>query len=73
MTVAAPTKTVKHINTQRRVPTNQVRNASAQGRSVTMERTRRESVGNYDRNVGGRSVTIGSRQDENKEDYEELF
>lgn len=73
MNVAAPTKTVKHINTQRRVPASQVRTSSAQGRSVTTERTRRDSVGNYDKNVGGRSVTIGSRHEESQEDYEELF
>lgn len=73
MNVAAPTKTVKHINTQRRVPASQSRPVSAQGRSVTTERTRRDSSAKYDKTVGGRSVTIGSRQDESQEDYEELF
>ncbi len=73
MTVAAPTKTVKHINTQRRGSSTQNRPSTAQGRSVTTERTRRDSVGKYDKSVGGRSVTIGSRQGESQEDYEELF
>lgn len=73
MTVAAPTKTVKHINTQRRVPASSNRTPSASGRSVTTERTRRSTAANYDNSVGGRSVTIGRRQDESQEDYEELF
>ncbi len=49
MTVAAPTKTVKRINTQRR------------------------PSGRYDAPAGGRSVTIGRRQGEPQDDYEELF
>ena len=73
MTVAAPTKTVKHINTQRRVPASGARPVTAQGRSVTTERTRRDGTGNYDRSVAGRSVTIGSQQKDAQEDYEELF
>ncbi len=73
MTVAATTKTVKHINTQRRVPASSGRPASAQGRSVTTERTRRESATNYDKSISRRSVTIGSGQDGSEEDYEELF
>ncbi len=73
MTVAAPTKTVKHINTQRRVPAPAHRTNGVSGRSVTMERTRRSAATNYDNSVGGRSVTIGRRQDESQEDYEELF
>lgn len=74
MTVAAPTKTVKHINTQRRVPAaSSGRSASASGRSVTTERTRRGTAAGYDKSVGGRSVTISSSQQESEVDYEELF
>lgn len=73
MSVAAPTKTVKHINTQRRVPAAHTRPASPQGRSVTTEHTRRNSAANYEKPVSGRSVTIGSQQNESQEDYEELF
>ncbi len=51
MTVAAPTKTVKHINVQRQ---------SGSARSVTTERTGSERRGQYEeRRKGGRSVTIG--------------
>ena len=60
MTVAAPTKTVKHINTQR-------------VRSVSTERTRRENVTRRNSSVGRQSVTIGNQRDEVEEDYEELF
>ena len=49
MTVAAPTKTVKRINPQRK------------------------SSGRYDAPSGGRSVTIGRRQGNSQDDYEELF
>lgn len=74
MTVAAPTKTVKHINTQRRVPAaSSGKSSSASGRSVTTERTRRGTAAGYDRSVAGRSVTIGSSQEEAEVDYEELF
>lgn len=73
MTVAAPTKTVKHINTQRRMPVSSNRGSSAPGRSVTTERTRRASTPAYDNSVGGRSVTIGRGQDESEVEYEELF
>lgn len=72
MTVAATTKTVKHINTPRRstaVPSG--RAASSAGRTVTTERTRRSSAATYDRNVRGKSVTIGSQEDSEVE-YEEL-
>jgi len=72
MTVAATTKTVKHINTQRRVPGSQT-GGSMQSRSVTTERTRRRPADRYDSSVGGRSVTIGSQPEEFQEDYEELF
>ena len=67
MTVAAPTKTVKHINTPRRTP-------AGTGRSVTTERTQRRSSGRYGGSAGGgRSVTIGNQQDRSQDDYEELF
>ncbi len=72
MTVAATTKTVKHINTQRRMPASSVERTS-QGRSVTTERTHRRPADRYDHSVSGRSVTIGSQQEEFQEDYEELF
>ena len=73
MTVAATTKTVKHINTQRRVPASSQAQRTSQGRSVTTERTHRRPVDRYDSSVSGRSVTIGSQQEEFQEDYEELF
>ena len=73
MTVAAPTKTVKHINTQRRVPASANRSSSVPGRSVTTERTRRTTAPTYDNSVGGRSVTIGRGQGESEVEYEELF
>ena len=49
MTVTAPTKTVKRINTQRR------------------------TSGRYAAPSGGRSVTIGRRQGNSQDDYEELL
>lgn len=71
MTVAAPTKTVKHINTPRRTM------PAGTGRSVSTERTQRRSSGSggrYNGSAGsGRSVTIGNQQDELQDDYEELF
>lgn len=73
MTVAAPTKTVKHINTQRRAPVSANKGSSVSGRSVTTERTRRAVAPGYDNPVGGRSVTIGRGQDESEVEYEELF
>lgn len=72
MTVAATTKTVKHINTQRRVVASAGERTS-QGRSITTERTQRRPAERYDNSVSGRSVTIGSQQEEFQEDYEELF
>ncbi|MDE6016382.1 MAG: hypothetical protein K2H41_11920 [Acetatifactor sp.] len=67
MTVAAPTKTVKHINTPRRT-------SAGTSRSVTAERTQRRPSGRYGGSAGGgRSVTIGNQQDESQDDYEELF
>lgn len=67
MTVAAPTKTVKHINTPRRT-------TAGTGRSVTTERTQRRPSGRYGSSAGGgRSVTIGNQQDRPQDDYEELF
>ncbi|MDE7269014.1 MAG: hypothetical protein K2N81_00900 [Acetatifactor sp.] len=67
MTVAAPTKTVKHINTPRRA-------SAGTSRSVAAERTQRRPSGRYGGSAGGgRSVTIGNQQDEPQDDYEELF
>ena len=74
MSVAAPTKTVKKINT----PT---RYAGAGGtRSVTTERTSSARTGTqspYDyrrERAGGRSVTINSNMStEENDDYEEIF
>lgn len=71
MTVAAPTKTVKHINTPRRSQSGS-RGSAENGRSVVTERTRRRPDDRLDNTAGGRSVTIGS-QIEETDDYEELF
>lgn len=74
MSVAAPTKTVKKINTQTRY------SASGGTRSVTTERnsysrTREQSPYDYRRErTGGRSVTINSNPTtEENDDYEEIF
>lgn len=80
MMVAAPTKTVKRINTQR---------SRGNERSVTTERTGSRRPGNYgtagaqrprgDYRGGGKSITIGSTDSDNQnvenrsDDYEELF
>lgn len=55
MTVAAPTKTVKKINTQKQT--------ASSGRSVTTERIGGQRSGQYnnERLNSGRSVTVGSR------------
>jgi len=73
MSVAAPTKTVKKINAQTKVP------AGAERRSVTTERTYssgRSNQSSYNQRrdySGGRSVTInGQRQSEEIIDYEEI-
>lgn len=88
MTVAAPTKTVKKINTQRRPP-SQVQKSGAgassregnRGRTVVTERTYAGGLGNSsqskgyrnDRMNGGRSVTVGSGPaGGNETDYEDL-
>jgi hypothetical protein len=80
MTVAAPTKTVKRINTQRRTaPAGRGeygtgRGEYGMGRSVTTERTSRGASARQDNFLGGRrSVTIGGRMEEPQDDYEELF
>jgi hypothetical protein len=74
MSVAAPTKTVKRINAQRKTAAPAGRSASAAPRSVTTERTPRRPSGRYDNLQGGsRSVTIGGRAQEPEDDYEELF
>ena len=83
MTVAAPTKTVKKINTQSRSDVQTARNV--QSRSVTTERTasgrtstnRSQAAYNQRRDHvnGGRSVTINSSNSaiDETDDYEELF
>lgn len=77
MTVSVPTKTVKRINSQKRMP-QQSRTGS--GRSVVTERTGEGSYGSSRASGrrGGRSVTISSSgaedgQDAYADDYEELF
>ena len=82
MTVAAPTKTVKKINTQRR-SADAGRTASQGTRRVTTEKTSSgrngygQSVpgGRGDYRNGGRSVTIKSEDTsfDGNDDYEELF
>lgn len=86
MNVAEATNTVKRINTQRGGDYPAGR-ASGSGRSVTTERTarnadyyrngRQSAYGNRpDRVSGGRSVTINSNgmsEDEDTDDYEEIF
>ncbi len=67
MTVAAPTKTVKKINAQRQ--------GTANGRSVTTERTGAGRSDKY-RNehiLNGRSVTIGGRGNVDREEVEEFY
>ncbi len=89
MTVAAPTNTVKKINTQRSTSSldrSTTRTTSGSGRSVTMERTSsaRGSMYNGQAPYGGRqrdymnnarSVTISSdgMTEDAIDDYEELF
>jgi hypothetical protein len=60
--VAAPTKTVKHINVQRKASNN---------RSVVTERTATNGKKQYgERRTGGRSITIGNNsQPEAVEDF----
>lgn len=71
MTVAAPTKTVKRINTPRRTSASSGRGAYNPGRSGFGERTQRRTSGRYGGSVGGgRNMPAG---DESDEDYEELF
>jgi hypothetical protein len=62
ITVAAPTKTVKHINVQRQASNN---------RSVVTERTATNGKKQYgERRTGGRSITIGNNsQPEAVEDF----
>lgn len=76
MTVTAPTKTVKRINTQ---------HTRGNERSVTTERTAGRRPGSYgaagaqrtrgDYRNSGKSITIGSTDDDGNgsDDYEELF
>lgn len=72
MSVAAPTKTVKKINSQTRY------SGASGGRSVTTERTGRSrnqsSYGYRNEYAGGRSVTINSNTTtEENDDYEEIY
>lgn len=70
MTVAAPTKTVKRINTPRRASVSSGRGAYSAGRSGSAEHTQRRSSGRYGgSSVGGRNVPSG----ESDEEYEELY
>lgn len=84
MSVAVPTKTVKHINTQRRTTAQPAdrRNSAPQAerRNVTTVKTgTRTAAGSTQRRnehlSGGRSVTINSNNLSGKDgdDYEELF
>lgn len=70
MTVTAPTRTVKKINTQRQSVVAERTQGSRSGSSAGARRTR----GDY---RGGRSVTVGSTDPDNEnlenDDYEELF
>lgn len=70
MTVTAPTRTVKRINTQRQSVVTERTQGSRSGSSAGARRTR----GDY---RGGRSVTVGSTDPDNEnpenDDYEELF
>ncbi len=72
MTVAAPTKTVKHINTQRReADYDRVRPRT--GRSVVTERTPSDYGQRGGVSGSGRSVTIGRPEDPQDDEYEELY
>lgn len=76
MTVAAPTKTVKHINTPRRVPAGTGRGGSGRetaARSVSAGAGRRPSERYGGSPRGGRSAAADRRTDEPQDDYEELF
>lgn len=83
MSVAAPTKTVKKINTQSRSTASAGRSSSSYraggARNVTTERTavnRNSSYNNYrNEHSGGRSVTINSSMttEDDGESYEELY
>ncbi len=70
MTVAAPTKTVKHINTPRRVPAGTGRGGGS-GRSASAGAGRRppERYGGS----SGRSAAADRTTDTLQDDYEELF
>ena len=88
MSVTAPTKTVKKINTQRRTSASAAKGTTGSGntRSVVTERTAsgrsnaQRSQTAYNRrsdHSGGRSVTINShnsnRTTDNTDDYEDIF
>ncbi len=80
MTVAAPTKTVKRINTQKRPGGTQGRSSGSSARNITTERmetgrTGRSGAGYRSERTGGRSMTISSdsASENDVDNYDDIF